>query len=151
MKIGDLSKRTGCSVQTIRYYEREGLLSAPGRSDGNFRLYDEAQLERLSFVRNCRALDMTLDEIRALLHFKDAGGQDCSEVNALVDEHLSHVEVRITELQSLATQLKSLRAKCGYSDEVAACGILRGLSEAQEPATTASAVVHVAGSHSHIR
>jgi len=150
MKIGDLSKRTGCSVQTIRYYEREGLLSAPGRSEGNFRVYDETQLERLAFVRNCRSLDMALDEIRALLRFKDEAGQDCSEVNSLVDEHLSHVEVRIAELQSLAAQLRSLRAKCGRPDEVTACGILRGLSESQDGAAPASAVGHIAGSHSHL-
>ena len=67
LKIGELAKRTGCPVETIRYYEREALLAAPRRSEGNYRLYDDAHAERLQFIRHCRSLDMTLDEIRSLL------------------------------------------------------------------------------------
>ena len=67
MKIGELAKATDCAVETIRYYERENLLPAPARSDGNYRLYTQAHVERLTFIRNCRTLDMTLDEIRSLL------------------------------------------------------------------------------------
>ena len=91
LKIGELAQRTGTQVETIRYYEREGLLPEPARSEGNYRLYDKAHTERLSFIRHCRSLDMTLDEIRALLKFRDAPNQECGEVNALLDEHIGHV------------------------------------------------------------
>ena len=67
INIGALAKRTQCQAETIRYYEREGLLPPPARSQGNYRQYDTTHVERLSFIRHCRSLDMTLDEIRALL------------------------------------------------------------------------------------
>ena len=70
MKIGELAAATGTPIETIRYYEREGLLPAPDRTVGNFRIYDETHLSRLEFVRHCRALDMNLDEIRVLLEFR---------------------------------------------------------------------------------
>ena len=71
MKIGELAKLTDCQVETIRYYEREGLLPEPARSEGNYRLYTQAHVERLTFIRNCRSLDMTLEEIRSLLNLRD--------------------------------------------------------------------------------
>lgn len=83
LRIGELAQRTGTQVETIRYYEREGLLPEPARSEGNYRLYDRAHAERLSFIRHCRSLDMTLDEIRVLLQFRDAPEQNCGEVNAV--------------------------------------------------------------------
>jgi len=85
--IGMLAKRTRCQAETIRYYEREGLLPAPARSQGNYRQYDSTHVERLSFIRHCRSLDMTLDEIRALLDFRDAPTRDCADVSVLLDEH----------------------------------------------------------------
>ncbi|BDC45700.1 Cd(II)/Pb(II)-responsive transcriptional regulator [Paraburkholderia terrae] len=133
MKIGDLAKTAGRGVETVRYYEREGLPSAPARSEGNYRLYSEAHVERLTFIRNCRALDMTHEEIRAQLHFKDCGGQDCGDVNTLLDEHIEHVAGRIAELQELEAQLQALRASCGQRRSIDECGILRGLGE---PTTT---------------
>jgi DNA-binding transcriptional MerR regulator len=72
MKIGELARLVGTNVETIRYYERDGLLPEISRTEGNFRIYGEAHAERLSFIRNCRSLDMTLDEIRVLLRFKDS-------------------------------------------------------------------------------
>ena len=72
MKIGELARLAGSNVETIRYYEREGLLPKPGRSEGNYRIYGPMHLERLTFIRHCRGLDMTLDEIRTLLHFKES-------------------------------------------------------------------------------
>jgi Cd(II)/Pb(II)-responsive transcriptional regulator len=131
MKIGDLAKQTGCSIETIRYYEREGLLAAPARSEGNFRLYTDQHAERLVFIRNCRALDMTHEEIRALLRVKDQNGQDCGDVNALLDAHIGHVAERIAELQVLQTQLLDLRQACGCRQAVADCGILQGLTSMQ--------------------
>lgn len=112
MKIGELATATSTQIETIRYYEREGLLPNPDRTAGNFRIYDHAHAERLSFIRHCRGLDMTLDEIRQLLHFKDAPQENCGEVNALLDAHIGHVAARIRELRALEKELKALRECC---------------------------------------
>ncbi len=112
MKIGELAKRTGCPVETIRYYEREGLLPEPARSEGNYRQYTLAHVERLSFIRHCRSLDMTQEEIRTLLALRDRPEADCGTANRLIDEHLHHVEVRIAELQALREQLRDLGSRC---------------------------------------
>lgn len=79
MKIGELANLTQTQVETIRYYEREGLLPETARTGGNYRIYGDAHAARLSFIRHCRGLDMTLDEIRILLHFKDAPSENCGE------------------------------------------------------------------------
>lgn len=83
MKIGDLAKLTQTQVETIRYYEREGLLPEPDRTEGNYRIYGAAHADRLAFIRHCRNLDMTLDEIRQLLRLKDDPASDCGDVNTL--------------------------------------------------------------------
>lgn len=127
-KIGDLAKRTGCQVETVRFYEKEGLLPEPSRSEGNFRLYDEEHIERLRFIRHCRSLDMALNEIRALLKFHDAPENNCGEVNILLDEHIGHVASRIAELKSLERQLKNLRSLCRSTQAAKDCGILQSLS-----------------------
>jgi Cd(II)/Pb(II)-responsive transcriptional regulator len=148
MKIGELAALTNTQVETIRYYERENLLSEPGRSEGNYRIYGEAHVERLSFIRHCRGLDMTLDEIRVLLRFKDAPTENCLEVNELLDEHIGHVAKRIRELRQLEKQLKSLREACRGTREAQHCGILNELTEiAKQPTTARSREGHVHGAH----
>ena len=102
MKIGELASLTDCQVETIRYYEREGLLPPPARSDGNYRVYTQAHAERLTFIRNCRTLDMTLEEIRSLLSLRDSPQDQCESVNALIDEHIQHVKARIDGLAGIA-------------------------------------------------
>ncbi len=131
MKIGELAKQTGSQIETIRYYEREGLLAAPARSDGNYRLYGTAHVERLQFIRHCRSLDMSLDEIRTLLAFKDAPEDSCNVVNDLLDQHIQHVAGRIKELQVLQKQLKDLRSQCHSTQAAKHCEILQGLSKAE--------------------
>jgi len=128
MKIGELAKLTNCQVETIRYYEREGLLPAPGRSEGNYRLYGPMHVERLTFIRNCRTLDMTLDEIRQLLGLRDHPKDNCEGVNVLIDEHIDHVGSRIASLQALQTQLMELRKSCAEGREIDRCNILRQLN-----------------------
>lgn len=135
LKIGALSRRTACPVETIRYYEREGLLAAPPRSEGNYRLYDDAHAERLQFIRHCRSLDMTLDEIRSLLKFSDDPEGNCGDVNLLLDKHIGHVARRIDELKALQTQLKKLRSTCRSAQAVKDCGILQGLAQGDDNAT----------------
>ena len=127
MKIGDLAQATLCPVETVRYYEREGLLPAPARSSGNYRLYGEHHVERLRFIRNCRSLDMTHDEIRKLLAFRDGPEEKCDEVNSLLDEHIGHVGHRIKELRLLERQLKELRCQCQSVRAVRDCAIMQSL------------------------
>lgn len=129
MRIGELAEITGTRIETIRYYERAGLLASPERTEGNFRIYAHAHAERLSFIRHCRSLDMTLDEIRALLRFKDAPSENCGNVNTIVDAHIGHVAARIGELRALEKQLKGLRERCRKVRETAHCGILKELSK----------------------
>ena len=127
MKIGELAKVTQTQAETIRFYEREGLLTEPPRSNGNYRLYGQEHLERLAFIRHCRSLDMTLDEIRALLLFQDAPRENCHAVNEVLDKRIEHVAQRIRDLKELQRELKSLRQQC---DGVAAeCGVLDGLKQ----------------------
>jgi Cd(II)/Pb(II)-responsive transcriptional regulator len=146
MKIGELAKQTGSQVETIRYYEREGLLPAPARSGGNYRLYGAAHLERLQFIRHCRSLDMTLNEIRSLLSFRDVPDESCNPVNNLLDKHIEHVAHRIRDLQALQKQLKALRSLCQAAHTTKDCEILQTLSSA-ENATPASLGTHGSGCH----
>lgn len=129
IKIGELAKRTGATVETIRYYEKEGLLPAPSRSDGNYRLYREAHIERLQFILHCRTLDMTLDEVRVLLQYWDEPDKDCGNVNTLLDEHIRAVENRMQELVQLKHHLTILRQKCITEAPAISCGILNALAD----------------------
>lgn len=97
MKIGELATASMTPVETIRYYEREGLLPKPGRTMGNFRIYEANHLECLHFIRHCRSLDMSLNEVRVLLRFKDSPQDSCGDVNRLLDEHIGHVSQRIRD------------------------------------------------------
>lgn len=146
MKIGELAELSRTPPETIRYYEREGLLPAAPRTQGNYRVYGPEHAERLNFIRHCRSLDMALDEIHALLHFKDAPHEDCTGVNDLLDAHIGHIAQRIRELKGLEKQLKVLRSQCEGRHAAEDCEILRGLSE--DPlAVTSSPRRHVQGAH----
>ena len=147
MKIGELAKATGTQVETVRYYEREGLLPTPVRTEGNYRIYGASHVERLSFIRHCRSLDMTLGEIRILLGFKDAPDENCELVNTLLDEHIGHVAQRIQELRALERQLKTLRAQCQETQQAARCGILSELSSPARTQTALASTAHVHGTH----
>ena len=147
MTIGELSRRTGCGIETIRYYEHEGLLPKPGRTGGNFRRYGQEHAELLSFIRHSRSLDMALNEIRILLRFRSAPDENCGEVNALLDTHIGHVKERIAELQRLGGQLRALRDKCGGGKSAEQCGILQGLGGTRED-PEASGDNHVPHTHS---
>lgn len=143
MKISELARATGTPVDTIRYYERLGLLPAPARADNNYRLYGPAHAERLAFIRQGRGLGMSLDEIRTLLRWRDDPGADCSAVNALLDAHIAHLRTRIRELRALQSQLQALRARCCQQSDTAHCGILCGLTEqAAQPAPPPVRGVH---------
>ncbi|OZI44843.1 Cd(II)/Pb(II)-responsive transcriptional regulator [Bordetella genomosp. 5] len=132
MKIGELAKAAGTTVETVRYYEKEGLLPAPERGLNNYRSYGQVHLDRLRLIRNCRALDMTQDEIRQILTLADNHTTGCGPINELFDEHIAHVDERIAELTQLKAQLDELRQRClSAHPDAEDCGILHGLSEMQ--------------------
>src|SRR5919109_5556516 len=110
MRIGELARQAGVDVQTVRYYEREGLLDAPGRTGSGYRAYGPEHLERLNFVRHCRSLDMPLAEIKRLIELSRDRRVSCDEVNALVRAHLERVQAKRLALQKLEDQLGALNA-----------------------------------------
>jgi Cd(II)/Pb(II)-responsive transcriptional regulator len=142
-----LAEATGTPVETIRFYEREGLIPSAQRSDNNYRMYTAAHAERLAFIRHCRNLDMALDEIRSLLRLRDAPPEDCGEVNHLLDEHIGHVAKRIRELRALEKDLKALRARCSSPHPIDECGILNQLDSVAAQGSKAATHRHIRGSH----
>ncbi len=136
MKIGELAKLAQCSVETIRFYEKEDLLPAPARTAANFREYSAEHAERLRFIRNCRALDMSHAEIHTLLRLADQPIEACGAINTVFDQHIEHVEIRIRELEQLKSQLDLLRQQCQTEQGANPCGILQGLADMEiEPKT----------------
>ncbi len=129
MRIGDLAKLIGISVETIRFYERAGLLPLAERTGNNYRVYSATHEERLLFIRQCRSLDISLDEIRTLLSLRDNPSEDCGLVNELVDKHILDVAQRLQELQGLQTTLRRLQATCDAGKSISRCGILQGLKQ----------------------
>ena len=129
VKIGELAKMSGCQVVTIRFYEKEGLLTEPERTGANYRLYGDADIERLRFIRHCRRHGMKLSEIRELLAFKDNPKADCSWVGSLIKGHIANVTEQIESLAALKEQLESLQHKCA-SGKNGGCGILESLGSA---------------------
>jgi Cd(II)/Pb(II)-responsive transcriptional regulator len=138
MRIGELARTAQCSVETIRYYEKEGLLPKPARSVNNYRIYGSNHLRRLLFVRNCRGLDISQKEVHALLGLMESAEHDCSSVIAVMDEHISHVDKRIGELRRLRDQLIDLRRKCRGQSKMRNCRILRRLSAMRIAGTVVS-------------
>ncbi|HCA5285775.1 Cd(II)/Pb(II)-responsive transcriptional regulator [Acinetobacter baumannii] len=127
LKIGELSEKTSCSVLTIRFYEKEGLIPQPERNQGNYRLYSESYIDRLKFIVNCRSLNMNLNEIKKLLSYKDIPNQNCSEVNELIDSHIKEVQNNIRKQQKLIEQLLEIRKTCDGMCNADQCGVLKNL------------------------
>lgn len=130
MRIGEIAKQTGCDVETVRYYEKAGLLPERARSDAGYRLYLPEHLERLQFIRHCRSLQMGIPDIRVLLDFKSQPTRECQGVNDLLDHHIALVRVQMQKLQSLEDQLLRLRHQCEEPNLVKECGILQNLNDA---------------------
>jgi Cu(I)-responsive transcriptional regulator len=126
--IGNLAKASHCKVQTIRYYEQVGLLPEPSRSAGNQRIYLPDHLDRLVFIRHCRALGFSLDEIRKLLRLAGDSNKSCGEVDDIAREHLVEVEEKIKRLEGLRQELKRIIDGC-KADRVDQCQILKALGD----------------------
>jgi len=130
MQIKDLSRATGVDIETIRYYEKQGLLPAPARRDNGYRDYAEAHLERLAFIRHCRALDMPLADVQRLLGYLDDPDSHCHHVDGLIDDQLARVRARLKSLRALEKQLLRLSERCQNREDSAGCGILEELVSA---------------------
>lgn len=117
-------------MQTVRYYEREGLLEAPARTAAGYRAYGPEHLERLNFVRHCRSLDMPLGEIKRLIHLSRDRSVSCEQVDELVRAHLERVQAKRKALEALEAQLSTLAAQCAHGHRVSDCGILEELIHA---------------------
>ena len=126
LTMGQLSKRTGCNIETIRYYERIGLLPAPPRTQGGHRLYGESDLRRLAFIRRSRELGFTVDEVRSLLRLVDDRSYTCAEVRSLTLEHLTEVRKKIADLRRLRKTLAGIVARCA-GDTVPECPVIDAL------------------------
>ena len=128
IQIGELSRQTGCNVETIRYYERVGLLPRPPRSAGRYRLYDAGDVRRLAFVRRARELGFTLDEVRALLVLSAANSENtCSEVRDLTARHLADVRAKIADLRAMEHILADVVRRCD-AGEAPGCPLIETLS-----------------------
>lgn len=112
MKIGQLSHATGTNVETIRYYERIGLLPPAARTDANYRSYGEAHRARLSFVRHSRDLGFTIEEIRSLLDLSDHPDRECADADRIATAHLEQVEAKIAQLSALRDELTRIVGRC---------------------------------------
>lgn len=127
--IGEVARQTGVKVPTIRYYEGIGLLPAPPRTDGNRRVYDEADLRRLAFIRHARELGFEVEAIRTLLSLQDHPDQSCAAADAIARARLSEVEQRITKLLALKAELQRMVEHCS-AGRVSQCRVIETLADA---------------------
>lgn len=127
--IGELARRTGTKVETVRYYEREGLLPAPKRTAGNYRAYSHRHLNLLSFIRRARDLGFTLDQVRELLDLADDADRPCAAVDAIASTHVMEIDRKIADLNALREELVCLLDQCARGT-VANCSILDALAPA---------------------
>ena len=124
MKIGELASRCDVNIDTVRYYERQGLLPPAQRSASGYRSYGSDDVARLQFVRRAKELGFTLDEIRELLRLNEAVGADRAEVRALAERRLEDVESRLRELERIRAVLAELVTRCSGHGSVAGCPII---------------------------
>lgn len=125
--IGELARAIGVKIETIRYYEKIGLLAEPRRTSGNYRAYGTEHLNRLSFIRRSRDLGFSLDKVRDLLTLADDRDRSCEAVDAIARAHLAEVDRKIADLRALRRELDSLISQCS-SGTIAQCKIIEALS-----------------------
>ncbi len=128
LSIGDMSRRTGVKIPTIRYYEQMKLIDAPERSQGNQRRYSKAELERLGFIKHARDLGLTIEAIRKLIDLSTRPDMSCAEADKIASEHLAFVQARIAKLKRLETELKRITSCCS-SGNIDDCYVIHALSD----------------------
>lgn len=134
--IGQAARRSGVSTANIRFYEKSGLLPARERGANSYRRYDAGDIHQLRFIRLCRAMDMSLDEVRTLLGLDLSRKDDCAVANVALDEHIRHVEERLGELRALRRDLVELRGRCDGSGP--RCRIIEALHQRAEHQSAAA-------------
>lgn len=123
LTIGKLAKAADTKVETVRWYEKVGLIDRPGRTDSNYRSYTPRDLARLTFIRRARDLGFSLDQVRALLNLASDPGRDCGSIDALASGHLAAIDRKIADLAALRRELAALLISC-RGGSVAECRIL---------------------------
>lgn len=131
MSIGALSKRTGCNVETIRFYERIGIMPKPARTQGGHRVFTQDHLKRLTFVRRSRELGFTLDQVRNLLSLVDSDDYTCDEVKKMTLEHMGDVRYKIADLRKLERVLNDMVSQCDRG-AVPDCPVVDALFETRD-------------------
>jgi MerR family mercuric resistance operon transcriptional regulator len=126
--IGEISRRTGVNIETVRYYERIGIIPKPDRTKGGNRQYNHEQLKRLTFVKRCRELGFSLNEVRALLEMADRDDFTCNEVHDMTVAHLAGIKKKLFDLKLLEQSLKKMVSECSKGD-VPECPIINTLFE----------------------
>jgi DNA-binding transcriptional MerR regulator len=127
LSIGELSRKTGVKVPTIRYYEQMNLVTAPERSEGNQRRYSTAELERLTFIKHARDLGLKIEAIRELLELSSHPEKPCTDANRIAEDHLASIRERIKQLQRLETELERITTRC-HGDTIEKCYVIEALS-----------------------
>ncbi|MCZ4341432.1 helix-turn-helix domain-containing protein [Sphingomonadaceae bacterium G21617-S1] len=129
MKIGEIAGRIGLKIETVRFYEAEGLIAPPDRTAGNYRIYNRAHLDRLSFIKRSRDLGFTLDQVRDLLRLADNRDGSCAEVDIIARDHVTQIDRKLADLAALRTELVR-RLECCERATIAECRIIEALSPA---------------------
>ncbi len=127
LPIGALSKQTGCNIETIRYYEKAGLLPVPARTPAGYRQYASTHLKRLTFIRRARALGFSIEEVRKLLKLADERKRPCAEVRVVAGVHLKDVQAKIADLRAMERVLRETVSKCA-SGRSPDCPLIESLS-----------------------
>lgn len=127
--IGDLSKRTGVKVPTIRYYEQMGLVTPAERSHGNQRRYSAAELERLAFIKHARDLGLSIEAIRELIDLSAHPDQPCADIDQIARRHLHEIRAKISSLRQLEGELSRIIEGCDHGNNVSDCYVLRALGD----------------------
>ena len=127
MRIGELAKATGTKAETIRYYEREGILPAADRTDSNYRDYSDNHLAALTFVRRARQIGFSMEQVRELLALSDLADNPCQEVDELVHNQLEEVEHKILDLSLLRDELRLMLRSC-EANRIGECRIVESLA-----------------------
>ncbi len=121
--IGKLSEKTGVNIETVRYYEKIGLIPKPYRSEGGNRLYNMEQVKRLAFIKRCRELGFPLDTVRAFLKLVDEQNYSCAEIADISQHHLEDIQAKIRDLRKIETHMKDMLSQC-KKDKTPECAFI---------------------------
>ncbi|MBN9361539.1 MULTISPECIES: helix-turn-helix domain-containing protein [unclassified Devosia] len=134
LPIGELSRRTGVKVPTIRFYEQIGLLPSPPRTEGNQRRYGKPEVERLNFIRHSRELGFEVEDIRELLDMAASPQASCHQADSIARNHLTEIDRRIASLTALRGELTRMVEECGHG-RICDCRIIEVLADHGECVT----------------